>query len=581
MTEKERIESISRNGGRHLQNFKEENITYAMCLTAVENDGTAIYMVPEKFRTEEVYMITCKTYGSILSRLPEKYMSKEICQVAVSSDGLAIEYVPDEYKDRDLYLLAASNNPLVMQKMPIDYMTVEFCTEVIKRYGKEAVASIPKSHKNGKFYLPLVELIPEIIWNIPKTGHTAAVSKAVVKGLGFQTTAEAVSQNPELLSQLHTSLYDHETCLTFCKSAFWKENAGKDSCGFNTDSDRDRGMLYLQNHYEDHYSLKHILRWTDVCEIVIPQLPCSLCYVKEDILSYSLCLTAVKANHRAFYDVPDRFKTEELCLIAFEHEPHHLERFPPELITHDLCLQGVKRSGYLLENIPDEFKSYEVCLEAVKSNGVLDKVPVSLMDEELCIQAIKCPRGIHFSILKNVPEHLRTYQVCLEAVKADSGSFEYVPEEHKTYELCLAAVKRSAFGIKSLPDDYFTEELCLELVAHTATNFKIIPKHRLTEKVCLLALSHGDRYGGTILSEIPKEMITQEMCDKAMERSIWSLKAVPSDMVTEEMLMYVAAVAPGRLNDNFPERFRTIDFVQKIVEKYPAAANYIVKYGLE
>lgn len=41
MTEEERIQSIKKNGGCHLQNFKKENITYDMCLAAVMDDGEA------------------------------------------------------------------------------------------------------------------------------------------------------------------------------------------------------------------------------------------------------------------------------------------------------------------------------------------------------------------------------------------------------------------------------------------------------------------------------------------------------------------------------------------------------------
>lgn len=44
MTEAERIQSIVKNGGRHLMTFKEKNITYSMCLAAVKNDGTAIHL---------------------------------------------------------------------------------------------------------------------------------------------------------------------------------------------------------------------------------------------------------------------------------------------------------------------------------------------------------------------------------------------------------------------------------------------------------------------------------------------------------------------------------------------------------
>ena len=576
MTEAERIQSIKNNGGRHLQNFKEQNITYAMCLTAVELDGTAFYMVPEQFRTEEIYKLACKTYGSILHAVPNEYMSKEICEYAVSSDGLAVEYVPEKFKTREMFLLAARNNPLVMQKMPVEYLDAEFCIAVVEKYGNTAISSLPKTHKNGQFYVLLLEKKPDLLWYIPKTGHTAIVCKTAIKAMGYASTADAVKDNPSLLSQLHTSLYDYDTCYTFASSEFFDKATQGDSHGYNTDSDSEKGMLYLQQKYEDHYSLKHILRWEDVCLMVVGRLPETIRYISSKILTYEMCLIAVKKSHRAFYHVPDEFKTEEICLLAFEKEPHHLERFPKEIITYDLCLEGVRRSGYLLRRIPREFVTYETCIEAVKRQGhILENVPEELLDEEMCLTGLRNLQGLGYAILGKIPEKNRTYSVCLQAVSVDSGSFEYVPDEHKTYELCLAAAQHSGSSVKNLPEEYYSEELCLAIVQHSSANFDTIPKNKLTEKVCLLAISHGSRYGGTILSKIPHELITQEMCDKAIEKSIWSLEGVPEKFVTKEILMHVAAVAPGRLSDNFPERFRTKEFISEIVSRYPSAERYV------
>ena len=53
------------------------------------------------------------------------------------------------------------------------------------------------------------------------------------------------------------------------------------------------------------------------------------------------------------------------------------------------------------------------------------------------------------------------------------------------------------------------------MLKHSAVDFKEIPKNKLTEKECLVALNYGSRYAGTVLGEIPRELITQEMCNKA------------------------------------------------------------------
>ena len=69
MTEEERIQSIKKNGGCHLQNFKKENITYDMCLAAVMDDGEAIEYVPDDYKTRDG-SYSCKRFlyhGSIYS----------------------------------------------------------------------------------------------------------------------------------------------------------------------------------------------------------------------------------------------------------------------------------------------------------------------------------------------------------------------------------------------------------------------------------------------------------------------------------------------------------------------------------
>lgn len=90
MTEEEkRIESIRDYGGRHLQNFKDKNITYSMCLTAVSLDGTALEMVPERFLTAEIYSAACKATGKMLRAIPKAFVTEEICLGLIRRVGIS------------------------------------------------------------------------------------------------------------------------------------------------------------------------------------------------------------------------------------------------------------------------------------------------------------------------------------------------------------------------------------------------------------------------------------------------------------------------------------------------------------
>lgn len=564
------IEAIRNHGGEYLKRYKPQSVTYRMCLAAVEYDGSAIFYVPEEHRTEEMYRIACKTFGACLRIVPDAYMSEEICKTAVSIDGKSIQYVPEQYRTADIFLAAARNNPLVMQRMPVEMLTVDFCVAVGKKQGAAVVGLLPKSHKTGKFYLQLVQAYPDFFFHLPKSARTAKVCRTAITGMGHNSIAEAVAKRPQLLHLLHTSLYDHDTCLAYARAVF--VNGASDQPAATGSANHHQ----LQSNFEVVCSVPHLLRWHDVCEIVIPARPLSLRYVPDELLTYELCLSAVTKDYGAFDFVPDRYKTQELCMLAFARDPYSMTQFPEEFITYDLCLAAVRRSGYLLEKIPQKYRSYEVCLTAVKRvPSSISDVPTDVLDEGICLAAFRCKGGPAYTcgILSQIPEHLRTYPVCLAAANSDGGCFGYIPSQYRTYEICLAAAKRDC-RIGPLPESYYTEELCLELIKTANVAFSSIPKTRLTEKICLHALGNCSRYE-TVLGEIPVEMRTPEMCDFALSKSVWAFKFIPDAYVTFEMLMNVAERAPGRLEDNFPQRFRTPDFYRRIVDAYPDAKRYL------
>ena len=339
-----------------------------------------------------------------------------------------------------------------------------------------------------------------------------------------------------------------------------------------------RKFFLLQEDLEKECDIDSLLRWKDVCEKVLKHYPYSLKHIDKKILTYEMCFKAVKLCYRTFENVPEEFKTKDIYMIAFASEPYFIKEFPEEFVTYDLWLEAVKKSGYLIKDIPHKYITEEICLEAVKNKGhVIKHIPEKFLTEEIRLEAIKCDNGFSYAILKNIPMHLRTYDVCLEAVIQSSESFEYVPKEHVTYELCSAAAEKDSLIAKKIPQEYFTEELCVKLLKTSDVAFKYIPPQYLNEKICLLAISHGKSFSGTVLNMIPQEIMTQKMCEKAVEISPWSLEAVPDKYVTENMLYIVAQKAPARLLDNFPERFCNTEFCDKLINNYPEAARYVLE----
>lgn len=222
MTESDRIQSIKKHGGRHLQNFKEENITYGMCLAAVESDGTAIYFVPNRYRNEEIYRAVCRSFGSFLQYIPKQYVCQEICELAVCSDGKALQYVPESLKTPELCFQAACSDPIAFRFTPSEILTPDFCAMVVQKKGADSINALPNSYKNTKFYSAVIDKAPEIFWVLPKKSRTASICRTAIEKMGYSSTAEAVQNQPHLFELLHESLYDHDACLAFVKSDWFK-----------------------------------------------------------------------------------------------------------------------------------------------------------------------------------------------------------------------------------------------------------------------------------------------------------------------------------------------------------------------
>ena len=83
MTEQERIDSIVRNGGPHIKSFKEENITYDMCVAAVSMDAMAVTYIPQKYLSAEIYTISSRFRGTCLRFVPADLITEEMCMNAV------------------------------------------------------------------------------------------------------------------------------------------------------------------------------------------------------------------------------------------------------------------------------------------------------------------------------------------------------------------------------------------------------------------------------------------------------------------------------------------------------------------
>ena len=571
MTVQERIDAIKENGGQYLQRFKLENITYSMCLEAVSLDGTALYFVPAEYRTDEIYGIACKTAGQLLYDVPPESITLSICRDAVRSYGAALEYVPQEYLIEDICFEAVCNDPHAFRFVPEGILTPEFCAKVISKKDGSWISSLPDSYKKTSFFSALIDLAPKVFWYLPKKNRTAAICKKAIRNMGFNSTSEAVHRIPQLFGKLHPALYDHETCLEFATSEYfinWTEMRQ----GRGTLSSIIGNELTIK---DDVIQLDKFLCFYDVCVEAVQANRFFIQAVPQEMMSEELCERAIMADGYCFRYIPDQYKTQKICELAVAYDPHNLEEIPDDYKTPSMCLTAVKASGFNLSAVPEALKTHEMCVIAVSDNSSgLDYVPEHLFDKEIALLAINNPPTYGPLRLSRIPENLRDYEVCEAAVSKTGSNLAYVPENVKDYNLCLIAAQHGFYAAKYIPYEYFTPELCLVVAKGNSSDFKWIPKDRLTKEACLEAVKHRTMAGGTVIGEIPHEILTPEMCDISVKTAVQSFSQIPEEYITEEILLYVAEKAPGLLQENFPLRFRTKECIEMFIEKCPSATSF-------
>ena len=199
--------------------------------------------------------------------------------------------------------------------------------------------------------------------------------------------------------------------------------------------------------------------------------------------------------------VPEELKTKELCELAVKQNSRALQFVPEELKTKELCEQAINDNELTLQFVPEELKTPELCDTVVKNNGLaLNFVPEALKTKELCEQAIQQD----VLALEFVPEKLKTKELCELAVKnidMTKNIFPFIPEEFKTKELYELASTRCS--MKYIPKEYITQKMCDSAVRRDVSDIAYIPEEFKTAKLCLSLFEFETLESGNSVPFIP------------------------------------------------------------------------------
>lgn len=186
-----------------------------------------------------------------------------------------------------------------------------------------------------------------------------------------------------------------------------------------------------------------------------------LYYISKKLLSYDVCLYAVKKDGRNLMYVPSNIITEEMCDCAVSSFGMAIKHVPRQFINDVIIKKAVSEDGLVLGELEEENKTIEVCEFAVKQNGsALKYVPTHLLSKELIEHAVRS---------STLDERLR-------------WTIELVPEEYMSSELAELSVALFPHSIQSINPKHLSRETILKYKQRQSLINAAIEERRNEEK---------------------------------------------------------------------------------------------------
>jgi tetratricopeptide (TPR) repeat protein len=173
--------------GAKLSQVPEKFLTEDVYLLAVQNNGLVLDDVPDKFRTEKMCRAAIKQNGMALSSTPDKHRTKEMCLLAVENCGQALYYVPDNLKTKELCYTAVTHGTKKsgngLARVPKEFLTPEFCLASVSNTGA-SLEYVPKEMITPEICLAAVKQDPIAINRVPPSLQTPELCKIAVEANG-------------------------------------------------------------------------------------------------------------------------------------------------------------------------------------------------------------------------------------------------------------------------------------------------------------------------------------------------------------------------------------------------------------
>lgn len=485
-----------------------DTLTDEMCIIIVLITKK-LSIIPEKYHTKSLTMLALYVDNvnvSCINFENNNYNNDdidEICVCAITKSPAMLKFIPDKFRTEHVYIAFAERTSSLEDwnqfKVPICYI----------KYIKSKILI------NRMFVLYFKELSPEMILrdlqcygkniqhiinlNIPgyltQEMYNAALSCSGLilriiprELLTYESCLTAVTQNGMAIRFVPGKFKTHELCLAAVSSNGL-------AIGY-IDNKRRTPELCLAAVSKDGAAIRYIKRrdiTQEICDMAVLNCGSALQFIPKKLVTYEMCLNAVSVNHCMLKYVDEKFRTDEFYIHVASIWPCLIDKIPRKLRTEKNLLLMMKQDPSLILYLDSDEITPELCLIAIKKTGVLlTSIPKDIYTEEMCLIAVE-----HNSFLiEHIPEDKRTEAVCLAAVSKCGMLIECVPESMKTEKVCFAALMSDPCAVRYINPEKVTKEMHIAAIKtnpilYIATvympNQKQLKSHLYINKEILLA----------------------------------------------------------------------------------------------
>lgn len=162
-------------------------------------------------------------------------------------------------------------------------------------------------------------------------------------------------------------------------------------------------------------------------------------------------------------------------------------------------------------------------------------------DEDLILKALDHNTGNPLVLMRALDQALLTDAVIDKAIGKSGFAIYFIPEKRRTKERCELAFKDKKFNMLSLiPQEHITFEMCKKTLSSIGHYVRYVPEHILSDEKQKKQLYDLAAKSGCGLRYLPVEERTYERCFIAICRRPQNLEYVPLNHKTDELM--VAAV---------------------------------------